>query len=117
MRRIWKCLPGVLLCCGLAVAGEVLADVLHMVVPGAILGLGAYLAWLVWGRGIGWSRPGAALLLRWLGAMIVPALVGLGGYFALLAGALLPLLAILVVSTLVTALVTAVIFRLSGVVE
>ena len=107
-------MPGVALCCALAAAGVALADVLRLPMPGAILGLGAYLAWLAWGRGIGWSRPGAALLLRWLGAMIVPALVGLGGYLALLAGAALPLLAILVVSTLVTALVTALLYRLAG---
>lgn len=117
MRTIWECLPGVALCCALAVAGGALGDALHLAVPGAILGLGAYLAWLVWDRGVGWSRPGAALLLRWLGAMIVPALVGLGGYFAVLAGAALPLLAILLVSTLVTALVTALLYRLAGGVE
>ena len=75
MRTVWESLPGVLLCCGLAVAGGALADALRLPVPGAILGLGLYLAWLVSGRGIGWSRPGAVLLLRWLGAMIVPALV------------------------------------------
>jgi holin-like protein len=94
-----------------------LADALRLPVPGAILGLGLYLAWLVSGRGIGWSRPGAVLLLRWLGAMIVPALVGLGGYLGLLAGALLPLLLVLLVSTLLTALVTALLYRLAGGVE
>ena len=117
MRRIWECLPGVLLCCALAMAGGALADALRLAVPGAILGLGAYLAWLVWGYGIGWSRPGAALLLRWLGAMIVPARGGRGGHFGLLAGAALPLLAILLISTLVTALVTALLYRLAGGVE
>ena len=117
MRTVWESLPGVLLCCGLAVAGGALAEALRLPVPGAILGLGLYLAWLVSGRGIGWSRPGAALLLRWLGAMIVPALVGLGGDLGLLAGALLPLLLVLLVSTLLTALVTALLYRLAGGVE
>ncbi len=114
MRIAWETLPGVLLCCGLAVAGTAVSEAVRLPVPGAILGLITYLGWLAWGRGIGWSRPGAALLLRWLGAMIVPALVGLGAYLGLLAGALLPLLALLLVTTLLTALVTAVIYRLAG---
>ena len=114
VRSLWENLPGVLLCCGLAVAGTWLSDRLHLPVPGAILGLVVYLIWLVDGRGIGWSVAGATLLLRWLGAMIVPALVGLGAYMALLAGALLPLLAVLLVSTLLTALATALIYRLAG---
>lgn len=117
MRTVGEMLPGVALCCGLAMAGTWVAGALRLPVPGAILGLATYLAWLIHGGGIGWSRPGAALLLRWLGAMIVPALVGLGGYLGLLTGVLLPLLAVLLVSTLVTALATVAIYRLAGGVE
>jgi putative effector of murein hydrolase LrgA (UPF0299 family) len=107
-------LPGVGLCCALAVIGEALARGLSSPIPGAILGFGLYLLWLASGRGIGWSLPGATLLIRWIGAMIVPALVGLGGYAALLGGVALPLAAILVTTTLVTALATAGLYRLAG---
>ena len=114
MRDALSVVPGVLLCCGLAVAGDGVAAGLALPVPGAILGLGLYLAWLVWGRGIGWSLPGAAFLLRWLGAMVVPALAGLTAYAAGLGGVLLPVLLLLVVTTLVTAAATALLYRLAG---
>jgi holin-like protein len=107
-------LPGVMLCCALALAGDLAVARLGLAMPGAVLGLLAYLGWLLTGRGIGWSRPGAALLLRWIGALIVPALVGLTAYAGVIAGAALPLLLVLVGSTLVTALATALIFRLAG---
>jgi holin-like protein len=107
-------LPGVLLCMGLALAGDALAAVLRLPVPGAVLGLIVYLALLLMGRGIGWSRPGAALLLRWIGAMVVPALVSLALAADGLAPVLLPLALVMLVSTLVTALATALIYRLAG---
>lgn len=109
-----RLIPGVLLCCALALAGGLVVARLALPVPGAVLGLLVYLGWLVWGRGIAWSRPGAALLLRWMGALIVPALVGLTAYAGVLAGAALPLAAVLVVTTLVTALATALIYRAAG---
>lgn len=109
-----RAIPGVLLCCALAMAGDLAVARLGLAMPGAVIGLLAYLGWLLAGRGIGWSRPGAALLLRWIGALIVPALVGLTAYAGVIAGAALPLLLVLVASTLVTALATAVIFRLAG---
>lgn len=105
--------PGVLLCCGLAVAGQALAARAGLPVPGAVLGLGVYLAWLLAG-GAGWSGPGAALLLRWLGAMIVPALVGLEAEAMLLVGAAAPLALLMVATTLVTAAATVGLYRLAG---
>lgn len=114
MAVVGRTLPGVLLCCALAMAGNALASWLRLPVPGAVLGLLAYLGWLISGRGIGWSRPGAALLLRWIGALIVPALVGLTAYAGVLAGAAVSLLVVLLATTLLTALTTAVIFRLVG---
>lgn len=114
MRVILLMLPGVLLCCGLAVAGQAAAAWARLPVPGAVLGMLVYGGWLLGGRAIAWSRPGAALLLRWLGVMVVPALVGLTAQAAVLAGAALPLLALLLATTLVTALATAVIYRLAG---
>jgi len=114
MAGMVRTLPGVLLCCALAMAGDALTAWLRLPVPGAVLGLLAYLFWLISGRGIGWSLSGAALLLRWIGALIVPALVGLTASAAVLAGAAVPLLVVLVATTLVTALATALIFRLFG---
>ena len=111
IKAMLRLVPGVLLCMGLAVAGDMAAQRLALPVPGAVLGLLAYLGWLLSGRGIAWSRPGGALLLRWIGAFIVPALVGLTAYAGVLAGAALPLAAILVTTTVVTALATALIFR------
>lgn len=106
-------LPGVALCIALAVIGDGAARALNLPLPGAVIGLLAYLAWLGLSRNIAWAAPGAGMLLRWLGAMVVPALVSVGG--ALPAGrALLPVLALLVITTLATALATAVIYRLAG---
>jgi putative effector of murein hydrolase LrgA (UPF0299 family) len=106
-------LPGVMLCLVLALAGDALARGLGLAVPGAVIGLLAYLAWLGSGRGIGWAAPGAGLLLRWLGAMVVPALVSVAD--AIPAGrTLLPLLALLVITTLATALATASIYLWAG---
>lgn len=107
-------LPGVLLCMALAMAGNALATQLKLPLPGAILGLLGYLGWLAWGRGIAWSRRGAGLLIRWIGAMIVPALDGLQLYAGVLAGSALGLGVLLVVTTLVTAVATAVLYRLAG---
>lgn len=112
MRAIVETLPGVALCCLLAVGGNAVSAALGLPVPGAVLGLLVYALWLASGRGIGWSRPGAMLLVRWLGAMIVPALLGVQAVSW--GGAMLPLMVLLVVTTMVTALATAVLYRLAG---
>ncbi len=105
--------PGIGLCIALALAGEALAARLALPLPGAVIGLGAYLALLALpGDWFGWSRAGAALLVRWLGAMLVPALLGLN--FALLAGSALPLALLLVVTTLVTGVATALLYARAG---
>ena len=114
MRAIVETAPGAALCCVLALVGEGVSRGLGLPVPGAVLGLLVYALWLASGRAIAWSRPGAMLLVRWLGAMIVPALVGLQGVAGLRAGAALPLLGLLVATTLVTAAATAVLYRLAG---
>jgi holin-like protein len=105
-------MPGLALCCALALLGDGAARALNLPLPGAVIGLIVYLAWAGLNRGIGWAAPGAGLLRRWLGAMVVPALVSVSG--ALPAGrALLPVLALLVITTLATALATAGIYRLA----
>lgn len=107
-------IPGAALCCGLALAGDWLATRFGTPMPGAVLGLVVYLGWLASGRAIAWSRPGAMLLVRWIGAMIVPALVGLQAYATMLAGEAVPLALLLVTTTLVTAVATALMYRLAG---
>ncbi len=114
LAAVARMLPGILLCCALAMAGNALVAWARLPIPGAVLGLLVYLGWLISGRSIGWSVPGAALLLRWIGALIVPALVGLTAYAGVVVGAAVPLLVVLVATTLITALATAVIFRLAG---
>ncbi|KPF78205.1 hypothetical protein IP88_04635 [alpha proteobacterium AAP81b] len=107
--------PGVALCIALAEAGRWLAAALALPVPGAVIGLAAYLALLLTlGERLAWSRDGGRLLLRWLGALLVPALVGLGARAMLIADAALPLVLLLVTTTLVTAVATALLYRLAG---
>lgn len=114
LEAIRRDVPGLLLCIALAIVGEALVTALNLPLPGAIVGLLAFLGLLFAGRATAWSRPGAALLLRWLGALVVPVLIGLQAYAGALAGAALPLALLLVTTTLVTALATALIFRLAG---
>lgn len=114
MRAGLEMLPGVALCIVLAVCGDRLAARLGLPVPGAVLGLIVYLGGLLAGRRLDWSRPGAALLLRWIGAMVVPALVGLQAQMKLLASSGLVILAVLVATTLITAVATALLYRLAG---
>lgn len=109
--RVAKLLPGVLLCVALAGAGDWLVARAGLPLPGAALGLIVLLLWLANGRGIGWSRAGSVLLARWIGATLVPVLVGLTAWAGLLAGALAPLALLLVVTTLLTGLATALIYR------
>jgi putative effector of murein hydrolase LrgA (UPF0299 family) len=104
-------LPGLALCTALARGGEALVAALDLPFAGPVLGLLAYALWLMHGRGVGWSRPGALLLARWLGLLLVPILVGLTAHGAILAAAWAPLLVLMIVTTLATALATALIHR------
>ena len=113
MRRSFETFAGVLLCVALAWGGAELADWAGLPVPGAVLGMAAYVLLLGSGRG-DWSLRGADLLTRLIGAMIVPALVGLALFGRELLPALGPLALVLFGSTAVTALATAALFRLAG---
>lgn len=103
--------PGVALCVALAKGGDWLAARLGLGVPGAALGLIVLALWLASGRFVDWSRAGAMVLARWIGAALVPVLVGLTAYVGLLAGALGPLALLLVVTTMATGVATALIYR------
>ena len=104
-------LPGLLLCLGLSLAGDALVRALGLPLAGPVVGMLAYGLWLAKGRGIGWSRPGALLLTRWLGAFLVPVLLGLSAQMHVLAGAWAPLVVLMLVTTLATGLATALLFR------
>ncbi|WP_439532204.1 CidA/LrgA family protein [Polymorphobacter sp.] len=102
--------PGIALCVVLAIAGEALVTVLALPLAGPIIGLLVYALWLASQRAVDWSRPGALMLARWLGAMLVPVLVGLTVHVAMLAAAWAPLLLLMVSTTLATALVTGLLY-------
>ena len=97
----------------LAVGGGWLAARTGNVVPGPVLGMGAYLALLATRRA-DWSLRGADLLTGLIGAMIVPALVGLVEFVPDIAPVWPRVAAVLVISTAVTALAAAALFRLAG---
>lgn len=111
MKPALQYLPGMLLCLGLSLAGEALVRLLAVPFSGPVVGLLAYGLWLAKGRWIAWSRPGALLLTRWLGAFLVPVLLGLSLHLDALAAAWLPLALLMLITTMATGLVTALLFR------
>ena len=104
-------LPGIILCLCLSLAGDALVRRLGVPLAGPVVGMIAYGLWLAKGRWINWSRPGALLLTRWLGAFLVPVLLGLSLHLDALEAAWLPLMLLMLVTTLATGLVTALLFR------
>ncbi|MDO9490132.1 MAG: CidA/LrgA family protein [Sphingomonadaceae bacterium] len=95
----------------LSLAGDLAAALIGIAVPGSILGLAVYLGLLaLWPAFRGWTLPAAQLLTRFLGALIVPAAVGLAAFAPFLAEVAPRLMLVIVVSTLVTGLTTALIF-------
>jgi putative effector of murein hydrolase LrgA (UPF0299 family) len=94
---------GLLLSCQLA--GEVAARGLGLPVPGPVLGLALLLLLLVMRPSLaGTMRPTAGVILANLSLMFVPAGVGVIGNLDVLADDWVALLAILVVSTLLSML-------------
>lgn len=104
-------LPGIVLCLCLSLTGEALVRWLGVPLAGPIIGLIVYSLWLAKGRWINWSRPGALLLTRWLGAFLVPVLLGLSLHLGALAAAWLPMMLLMLVTTMATGVVTALLFR------
>lgn len=111
MKALRLYLPGLLLCIALSLAGEALVGALGLPLAGPVVGMVLYALWLRHGRFIGWSLPGALLLARWLGAFLVPVLLGLVLQMDILAEAWLPLALLMVLATLVTGLSTALLYR------
>lgn len=106
---------GIIVCIFLAAVGETVVRFSGLPVPGAVIGMLIYAAWLASGRRVAWSRPGAWFLVRWIGALIVPPLVVLPSLVMTMRGDVAAALGLLLlVTTLVTALATAAIYRLMG---
>lgn len=105
-------LAGVAALALLSAGGSIVARATGIVVPGPVLGMAAYLALLLLApRAFGWTLSGARLLTSILGALIVPAAVGLAGFTPELGADALPLAATLILSTLVTGVATAALYR------
>ena len=104
-------IPAFCLLIGLQLAGTVLAGVLGLPVPGPVIGLLVLLVWLV----VGGRRPAgldqtADGFIRYLPLLFVPAAVGLVQYPDLLSEKGPALIAVIVLSTLVGLVITAVVF-------
>ena len=95
----------------LSLGGDLASAWLGVGVPGPIIGLGVFLLLLTLSaRFAAWTLPAARLLTRYLGALIVPAAVGLAAFAPFIAGAAPTLALVLVVSTLVTGITTALLY-------
>lgn len=95
----------------LSLAGDLAVALLGIAVPGPIVGLAVYLALLaLWPAFRSWTLPAARLLTRYLGALIVPAAVGLAAFAPFVAEVAPQLALVIVVSTLVTGLTTALLY-------
>ncbi len=94
--------------------GEAVHRLLHLPLPGPVLGMAGLAAWLLLRGG----APDAALaetsdtLLRWLPLLFVPAGAGVFAYPGLLRAGFVPIVVALVVSTLLTFAVTAWVMQL-----
>lgn len=113
MRTTAEMAAGLAVLVALALGATWLQAALVLPVPGPVLGLLAYLLLLASGR-MDWTLPAARLLGGLIGAFIVPALVGIALFDGVLRPALLPLALVLLASTAVTAVATAMFFRLAG---
>ena len=90
--------------------GEVLQHMLHLRLPGPVIGMGLLAAWLLFFHN---GEPSPALqqtsdgLLKWLGLLFVPAGAGVFVYLGVIHRGLLPIVVSLTFSTLLTFAVTA----------
>ncbi len=113
MRRTAGFIAGIALLVVLAAAGDWLVAAVGLPIPGAVVGLIAYLALLAAGGG-NWSVPAGRWLAGLLGALIVPPLVGIAAFAPVLAAGGARLALALVAGVVVTGVVTAATFRLAS---
>jgi putative effector of murein hydrolase LrgA (UPF0299 family) len=115
MTRWWQVLAGLAIIAGLALAGDLSARLLPIAVPGSIAGF-AMFALLLWilpplRR---FTAPAADGLIAMIGAFIVPPAVGIALFLPELRDAAWPLAAVLIVSTVLTGLTAAFVYRALG---
>ncbi|MFC3712261.1 CidA/LrgA family protein [Sphingoaurantiacus capsulatus] len=92
-------------------AGEIIAALADIDVPGSIIGLGAYLLLMKLSPAFAsWTLPAARLFTRFLGALIVPAAVGLAAFAPFLIEVAPRLILVLVISTVFTGVTTALLY-------
>ncbi|HEY5789725.1 MAG TPA: CidA/LrgA family protein [Gammaproteobacteria bacterium] len=104
-------LTGFALLLAYQLVGEVLAVGVGVPIPGPVIGMLLLLLTLVLRRGAAAPDAAADTLLSHLSLLFVPAGVGVMVHAARLQGEWLPIVAALVVSTLVTLVVTALVLR------
>ena len=115
MKRLWLEAAGAaVVLVALSAAGSWLQSQFALFMPGPVVGMVAYAVLLLATPWLDWTLPTARLLASWLGALIVPALVG-----AVLLGSALAhggwrLAFVLVASTALTGLATAGLFQAIG---
>ncbi|GEM_PF-1890700 len=105
---------GLLVLAGFSVGGSWVAARGGIAVPGPVLGMTVYTLLLLTTPWLDRSLPAARLVASLIGALLVPALVGVAlfAHETAAGGWRLPL--VLVVSTAITGLATAALFRLAG---
>lgn len=102
---------GLAVLAALSIGGDLASERFGLGVPGPVIGMGAYLLLLALvPASEAVTAPAARGLLRFIGALIVPAAVGLAAFAPLIAGGAAALLLVLIASTLVTGLTTALLY-------
>jgi holin-like protein len=96
----------------LSMGGDFVSRALNLPVPGPILGMIVLLALLgFFPKLADWTAPAADLLLTWLGALIVPAAAGIILYTGIFSEYGVSLAAVLIITTLLTGLSVALIYK------
>lgn len=109
---VFRTLVSIMILCGLSIGGDAVSGALNLPVPGPILGMIVLLGLLGAVPKLQiWAAPAADFLVRWLGALIVPAAAGIVLYGEVFKTHGLALAAVLIITTLLTGLAIAVIYR------
>lgn len=105
---------GLLVLAGCSLGGSSVAARSGIAVPGPVLGMAVYTLLLLATPWLDWTLPAARRLASLIGALLVPALVGIALFAAETTRGGWRLVLVLVLSTAVTGLATAALFRLAG---
>lgn len=115
MTDIVRVLPGIVGAALCLLAGRAFVNWADLPLPGAVAGLVLYAATMLLLPPLrSLAEPGAALLTGLLGALIVPPFVGLVLFAPLLQTNWKPVAVILILTTLLSGFVTALIYRSMG---